>query len=65
MDKTIIENGFFILRFVNEDQNLVEFYESVSRNLFSFIFVIKDLDLLNSMRVITNSLNFKICQPSL
>ena len=41
MDKTIIENGFFILRFVNEDQNLVEFYESVSQNLFSFIFVIK------------------------
>ena len=38
MDKTIIENGFFILRFVNEDQNLVEFYESVSQEFIQFHF---------------------------
>ena len=38
MDKTIIENGFFILRFVNEDQNLVQFYESVSQEFIQFHF---------------------------
>jgi AraC-like DNA-binding protein len=38
MDKTIIENGFFIFRFVNEDQNLVEFYESVSQEFIQFHF---------------------------
>ena len=38
MDKTIIENGFFILRFVNEDQNLLEFYESVSQEFIQFHF---------------------------
>lgn len=41
MDKTIIENGFFILRFVNEDQNLVEFYESVSQEFIQFHFCYK------------------------
>ena len=30
MDKTIIENGFYILRFINEDENTLEFQEAVS-----------------------------------
>ena len=30
MDKKIIENGFYILRFINDDENILEFKEAVS-----------------------------------
>ncbi len=38
MDKTIIENGFYILRFVNENENTIKFQEAVSQEFIQFHF---------------------------
>ena len=38
MDKTIIENGFYILRFINDDENIFEFKEAVSHEFIQFHF---------------------------
>ena len=38
MDKTIIENGFYILRFINDDENTLEFQEAVSHEFIQFHF---------------------------
>tara|TARA_A100001011_G_scaffold24644_2_gene24474 strand:+ start:13098 stop:13955 length:858 start_codon:yes stop_codon:yes gene_type:complete len=38
MDKTIIENGFYILRFVNEDEKTLKFEETVSQEFIQFHF---------------------------
>ena len=38
MDKTIIENGFYIIRFVNENENTLKFQEAVSQEFIQFHF---------------------------
>jgi AraC-like DNA-binding protein len=38
MDKTIIENGFYIIRFVNENENTLKFREAVSQEFIQFHF---------------------------
>ena len=38
MDKTIIENGFYIIRFVNENDNTLKFQEAVSQEFIQFHF---------------------------
>jgi hypothetical protein len=38
MDKTIIENGFYIIRFVNENENTLKFKEAVSQEFIQFHF---------------------------
>ena len=38
MDKTIIENGFYIIRFVNENENTLKFHEAVSQEFIQFHF---------------------------
>ena len=38
MDKTIIENGFYIIRFVNENENTLKFQEAVGQEFIQFHF---------------------------
>ena len=38
MDKTIIENGFYIIRFVNENESTLKFQEAVSQEFIQFHF---------------------------
>ena len=38
MDKTIIENGFYIIRFVNENENTLKLQEAVSQEFIQFHF---------------------------
>ena len=38
MDKTIIENGFYIIRFVNENENTLKFQEAISQEFIQFHF---------------------------
>ena len=38
MDKTIIENGFYIIRFVNENENTLKFQELVIQEFIQFHF---------------------------
>ena len=41
MDRTIIENGFYILRYINEEEKTLNFLESVSQEFIQFHFCLK------------------------
>ena len=38
MDKTIIDNGFYILRYKNEDDKILKYQEAVSQEFIQFHF---------------------------
>ena len=61
MDKTIIDNGFYILRYKNEDDKILKYQEAVSQEFIQFHFCQKDRVTLSLMGKLSASSDVQKC----